>query len=232
MDKRTGIIIGVIAIAFLGLVGISLMQAQPKEKYDLSQIIVAQEDGNDQTGGFGDLVEGDPEAPVIIFEYGDYQCTACAPMNPYINELIDEYDGKVAIVFRTLIMSYHQNGTAAASAALAAAKQGCWQEYKDELYEKQDDWYYSDATQRQQQFEQYFQDVTDGKGDLEQFRSDMASDEVAQKIKFDAKLSDQANIEWTPTFYLGDELIDQRGMSRDDFLTLLREKIDAKLAGA
>ncbi len=230
MNKRTGIIIGVIAVAFLSLVGISLLQSQSTGAYDLSQVITVGDESGGQTGGFGDIIEGDPNAPVVIFEYGDYQCTACAPMNPYINELVEEYDGKVAVVFRTLIMSYHQNGTAAASAALAAARQGYWKEYKDELYDKQDDWYYSDAIQRQQQFEQYFQDVTGGKGNLGQFRADMASSEVAQKLKFDAKLSDQANIEWTPTFYLGDELIDQRGMSRDDFLTLLREKIDARLA--
>lgn len=231
MDKKTGIIIAVIVVAFLGLIGVSMFQGSDSyASYDLAEVISPKEDGNDLSGGFGDLVEGNPDAPVVIFEYGDYQCTACAPMNPHINKLVEEYDGKVAVVFRTLIMSYHQNGTAAASAALAAARQGYWQAYKDLLFEKQDDWYYSNATQRQQQFEEYFRQVSEGKGDLERFRSDMSSKEVAQKIKLDGKLSDRAGIEWTPSFFLGDELIDQRGMSTEDFLKVLREKIDAKLA--
>lgn len=235
MDKKTGIIIGVILVAFAGLVGVTIAQNNAKkpkvdyDQYDLAEIIEPSEDENDPTGGYGDLVEGDPEAPVVIYEYGDYQCTACAPMNPHINELVEEYDGKVAIVFRTYIMSYHQNGTAAASAALAAANQGYWQEYKDILFKNQNDWYYSDADERQKQFEEYFDKVTDGKGDLDKFRKDMGSEEISRKISFDTGLGDKTNIEWTPTFYLGDELLDQREISTTEFLKLLREKIDAEL---
>lgn len=235
MDKKTGVIIGVIILAFLGLVGVTIAQNNSKktkinyDEYDVAEIITAEEGEDDPTGGFGDLIEGDPDAPVVIYEYGDYQCTACAPMNPYINEVIEEYDGKVAVVFRTYIMSYHQNGTAAASAALAAAKQGYWQEYKDILFTNQNDWYYSDADQRQQQFEEYFQKVSENKGDLERFREDMASDEVSRKISFDTGLSEKVQVDWTPTFYLGDELIDQREISTSEFLKLLREKIDAEL---
>ena len=230
--NNTGLMIGGIVgivLAFVALIAITQLQNKADidyEAYDLNSVIAADEN----TGGLAENIDGDPEAPVLLYEYGDYQCTACAPMNPYINELLEEYDGKVAVVFRTYIMSYHDNGVAAASAANAAAIQGYWKEYKDLLYETQNDWYYAEGDERQQMFEQYFEQATDGKGDLEQFRQDMGSKEVAQKIKFDAALSERVGLEWTPSFYLDGELLDQRNITTSEFMELLREKIDAKLA--
>ena len=230
--NNTGLMVGGvvgIVLAFVALIAITQLQNKADidyEAYDLNSVIAADEN----TGGLAENVDGDPDAPVLLYEYGDYQCTACAPMNPYINELLEEYDGKVAVVFRTYIMSYHDNGVAAASAANAAAIQGYWKEYKDLLYETQNDWYYAEGDERQQMFEQYFEQATDGKGDLEQFRQDMGSKEVAQKIKFDTALSERVGLEWTPSFYLDGELLDQRNITTSEFMDLLREKIDAKLA--
>lgn len=230
--NNTGLMIGGIVgivLAFVALIAITQLQNKADvdyEAYDLNSVIAADEN----TGGLAENVDGDPDAPVLLYEYGDYQCTACAPMNPHINELLEEYDGKVAVVFRTYIMSYHDNGVAAASAANAAAIQGYWKEYKDLLYETQNDWYYAEGDERQQMFEQYFEQATDGKGDLGRFRQDMGSKEVAQKIKFDAALSERVGLEWTPSFYLDGELLDQRNITTSEFMDLLREKIDAKLA--
>jgi len=235
MDKKTGIIIGVLIASFVALIGVSVYQSGREtvdyEQYDLGTVL----EPTEESGEIGDLVMGDPDAPVKIFEYGDYQCTACAPTNPYIKQIVDEYDGKVAVVFRTYILSYHNNGTAAASAALAAAQQGYWEEYKDLLFTNQNDWYYSDAAKRQEQFEQYFEQVSKGKGDLEQFREDMNSEAVKKKIEFDRGVyeevtaADGEDDQWTPMFYIDGELIDQRELSTEDFLSLLRNKIDKAL---
>lgn len=235
MDKKMiFVVLGIVAV-FAAVIGVSLWQSRSNptdfEGYNLGEVIAA----DDQTGGFEEMIAGDKDAPIKIFEYGDYQCTACAPTNPYVNQIIEEYDGQVAVVFRLFIMSYHQNGTAAASAALAAAKQGYWQEYKDLLFANQNDWYYSDAATRQQQFEEYFEKVTNGKGDLEKFRKDMLSDEVKQKIAFDRGLyekqtaADNETDQWTPMFYVGGKLIDQRDMKTEDFLNALRSAIDAEM---
>lgn len=226
-SKRTVVIVVAFVLVVVGLfVWMASIGRIDYSKYNLSEVIPADEN----SGGIEEMIEGNPDAPVKIFEYGDYQCTACAPMNPKINALIEEYDGKVALVFRTEIMSYHQNGTAAASAALAAAKQGYWQDYKDILFANQNDWYYSEPKQRQQQFEDYFTKVSAGKGDLAKFREDMASKEVSQKISFDAGMADKKKISWTPTFYVGDVLVSQRDISVEKFLDNLRAEIDKQLA--
>lgn len=229
MDKKTGIIIGVLGVAFCALIGISVWQNNTNKidysGYDHFAVNAADENN----GGIGDLIDGNPDAPVKIYEYGDYQCDACAPMNPHINELIEEYDGKVAVVFRATIMSYHQNGTAAAAAANAAALQGYWKEYKDTLFSNQNDWFYSTADERQPQFEEYFMIASNGKGDLAKFRSDMAAQEVQKKINFDEAMAAKTGIEYTPTFYIEDKLMDQRGKTTSNFMEEMRAEIDRRL---
>lgn len=230
MDKKTWIVIAAIVAIFGGLVAITSIQNRDETvavdygEYDLTEIIPASE----TSGNLTENVEGDPEAPILIFDYADYQCEGCASMNPYLNKLVEEYDGKVAVVFRGYIQSYHQNGTAAASAANAAAMQGYWSKFKDLMFTNQDEWYSANAADRQKLYEKYFTEASEGKGDLEKFREDMNSKEVAQKITFDRGLADKVGLEWTPSVWLGDELIPREEMGAD-FLKNMREKIDAEL---
>jgi len=236
MDKKTGIIIGVIVAAFAVLIGATMFLNREEKvdysKYNFEEVIPADE----FSGNLPEMVVGNPDAPVKIFEYADYQCEGCAAMNPQINALLAEYDSdQVALVFRNTVLSYHQNGTAAASAAQAAALQGYWKEFKDLMYANQNEWYYSGANDRQEQFEEYFQKASGGKGDLVKFREDMNSKEVAKKVSFDSGLydyqteNDGMEEAWTPMFYVDGELIDQYHNREMNIIDEMRKKIDAKL---
>lgn len=230
MDKKTWFIGGAIVLAFAVLIGASMLMRGPKildvkyDDYNVFDVIPADE----YSGNIAEHVVGDPDAPIKIFEYADYQCEGCAAHNPYLNKLVEEYDGKVAVVYRGYLLSYHQNATAAASAATAAGLQGYWKEYKDMLFTNQDDWYSSTASQRQQQFEDYFVKVTNGEGDLAKFRKDMSSQEVAQKIAFDKGLAEYIGLEWTPLMYINDTRIERSEMGAN-FLDNMRAKIDEKI---
>lgn len=248
MNKKTGIIIGVLIAAFLALVGISMWQRNQEvadlgtysleevntiadsinyNDYDLTKIIKA--DAN--SGNMPENVNGSLDAPVVIVEYADYQCNYCAPMNPYVNKIVEEYDGKVAVVLRTYILSYHNNGVAAAAAANAAALQGYWKEYKDLIFANQNDWFYSGEAKRQEQFESYFTTVTKGEGDLEKFREDMKSDTVKQKIAFDLGVGNKIEVGGTPYFYLDGKWIENSGgLTQAQYADVLRKAIDEKLA--
>ena len=102
-----GIIAIVVAIALLIIVTIVINKANDEatnfKEYDFNTIITP----NDDNGQIGDNVKGDKDAPVIIFEYADFQCEACAAMNPRVNQLVDDLDGKLAIVHRNYLLSYH-----------------------------------------------------------------------------------------------------------------------------
>ena len=119
-----GIIVGVLAVALLGVATYSIIDGNNKatdfSSYDFNSVIEANKDN----GNIGDHVKGSADAPVLIFEYADYQCSGCASANPKVNQAIKELDGKLGVVYRSFILSYHNNGTAAASAAEAAGLQG------------------------------------------------------------------------------------------------------------
>lgn len=257
MNKKTiFIIIGIIA-AFSTLVGISLWQKDSQNttntdygeyklsaikdlsdkidynSLDLHSIIPA----NEATGGLEENIIGDKNAPIIIYEYADYPCSYCAMMNPLLNKIVEDYKGKVAVVFRSYILSYHeQNGIPAASAANAAALQGYWKPYKDLLFSKQDDWFYSTGDKLQKQLESYFEQASNGKGDLTKFREDMKSAAVAKKIAFDRGAGDKIKIGGTPWLYMDGEWISNKKGSDDsaslsplEYSNRIRNLIDQKL---
>lgn len=234
MNKGTnkGLIAVIVAIAvvFVGIVIWRLSDKQANQvdysKYDINSYIGPNEDN----GEIGDHVKGDKDAPVLIFEYADYQCSACASANKRVNKLLEEYDGKLAVVYRDFLINGHQNAMAAASAAEAAGLQGYWKEYSDSLFTNQSVW--SDATgdSRTNIFADLFNKVTNNQGDTQKFLSDLKSENVKDKVNFDIGLSKDLDIPGTPSFFLDGELIQLTNISsEDDFLNLFRDKINVKL---
>ena len=257
MNKRTGIIIiTIIVLVFGGLIGISVLQRQQTastssttntdnvtvptleeiqeisrvnnyDDYNLAKIIPA----NNLSGNLPENIKGNSNAKVVIFEYADYQCEHCAAMNPYINQILEEYGDKVALVFRTYIMSYHNHGVITAAAANAAAIQGYWAEFKDIAFSNQNEWFYAKDSEMLDYLDQYFTTASGGKGDLEKFHQDMRSEAVKQKIAFDYGISEKADLQWTPSIFVGDTFISQKehGNTYEEFMQAIRNEIDKRL---
>ena len=228
MSNIVKIIIGVIVAGFAGF-GVWAYVVENSsnidyEQYDLNVI----HEGDAASGGISDHVKGNADAKVLIFEYADYQCSGCATVSPWLEELIEEYDGEVAIVYRSFLLSYHTNAKAAASAVEAAGLQGYWQEYGNYLFENQADWYYATVNTRTDLFASYFEEVTGGEGDVKQFRKDLASTEVAKKVSFDVNLAKRVNIEATPTLVINGEVLDwYDNNTKAGFLEFMRKAIAA-----
>ena len=240
-----GLIASIVVVVLLGIATIAVVNgnnnATNYDDYDFNSIISPDE----HNGNIGDHVKGDPNAPVLIFEYADYQCPGCSSINPTVNKAIEEFDGKLAVVYRNFLLSYHKNGTAAASAAEAAGLQGFWKPYANKLFSEQAEWEYASTSERTELFEKYFLEVTDGKGDMERFRQDIASNQVSQKISFDMGLARRVDVPSTPAFYIDDQHIKwneageitinnevikwDKGQSGDDFIKLLKKIVEAKL---
>lgn len=243
--STVGAIIGVAIVVFLGIAGYFVIDANNKatdfSQYDFYSVI----EPNKDNGNIGDHVKGSADAPVLIYEYADYQCPGCASINPRVNKAIEELDGKLGVVYRSFLLSYHQNGTAAASAAEAAGLQGYWKEYADKLFEEQAEWEYASASERTALFDKYFREVTDGKGDLEKFEKDLASEAVSKKIKFDMGIGKRVDVSGTPAFYIDGQLIEwgsageitvngktiswESARTGDEFIKLLKDIVKAKL---
>jgi len=74
-----------------------------------------------------DPVKGDPNAPVTIVEFSDYQCPFCRRFHKEVLPKIQqEYisTGKVRYIFRDFPLSFHKNAMPAAVSANCAGEQG------------------------------------------------------------------------------------------------------------
>lgn len=244
-------IIAVIVAAIGGLTWLVIdgnMKATNYDDYDFYSVI--QPDVHN--GNIGDHEKKDKDGtyegqPVLIFEYADFQCPGCASINPRVNQAIDELDGKLEVVYRNHLLSYHQNATAAASAAEAAGLQGYWKEYADKLFSMQSEWEYSNGSERTAYFEKYFTEVTKGEGDLEKFKKDISSDAVSKKISFDMGIGKRIEIAGTPAFFIDGQLIPwtskeggsvtvngqtiswDKQLSGSEFVKIIKQIVEAKI---
>jgi protein-disulfide isomerase len=86
-----------------------------------------------------DHVRGAADAPVVVVEYGDYECPYCAAAEPVLRELVDDSAGQVDLVFRNFpLPDVHPYALTAALAAEACAARGLFWPMHDLLFRHQD----------------------------------------------------------------------------------------------
>ena len=84
----------------------------------------------------GSPILGNPEAPITILEWGDYQCTYCYKFHQdTLDKIKMQYieTGKVKLVFKDFPLN-GPDSVLAAEAAFCANDQGKYWEFHDELY--------------------------------------------------------------------------------------------------
>ena len=88
-----------------------------------------------------DHIRGNPNAPVTIIEFSDFECPFCSRFHPTLKRVLAEYGDQVRWVYRHFPLSQiHPQATAAAEASECIAEQagndGFWQ-FGDALFENQ-----------------------------------------------------------------------------------------------
>jgi predicted DsbA family dithiol-disulfide isomerase len=80
-------------------------------------------------------VRGNPDAPVTIVEFTDFQCPFCERVQPTLLSLLKRYEGKVKLAFRDFpLREMHPQAQAASEASRCAGDQGKFWEYHDLLF--------------------------------------------------------------------------------------------------
>jgi protein-disulfide isomerase len=77
---------------------------------------------------------GPDNALVTIVAWSDFQCPFCAKQAPVLAHLRDKYGTDVRIIFRHLAMRFHRGAALAAEAAVAAAEQGRFWAFHDQIF--------------------------------------------------------------------------------------------------
>jgi protein-disulfide isomerase len=165
-------------------------------------------------------VRGNPDAPVTLEEFADFQCPPCGQFAPFAEELLREYDSRLRVVFRNFPLAVHEHAREAALAAEAAGFQGKFWEMHDTLYREQPAW--SKAPNARELFESYAGTLG---LNIDQFRKDMDSDKARERVDSDHALGDSLGIKVTPTLFINNRPVEPQEKNPEG----LRAAINAAL---
>ncbi len=148
-------------------------------------------------------IKGDPDAPVTIVEWSDFQCPFCGRFySQTLEQLTKDYidTGKVKFAYRDFPLSFHPYAQKAAEAGKCAFKQG--NEYFWQLHDKML------GNQRAitvDDIKSYAAEI-DGL-DVDTFNSCLDSGEMADAVKKDFDAGRKAGVRGTPGFFVNGKLI-------------------------
>ncbi len=143
-------------------------------------------------------VRGDPNAPITIVEFGDFECPYCRQAEATLNDLLAKYKGRVKLAFRDFpLRPIHPQAEIAAEAARCAGAQGKFWEFHDALYSDQSKLTEPDLIATAQKLD------LDGKV----FGSCLADAKFADQIEQDVQAGTQLGVDATPTFFINGALL-------------------------
>jgi len=153
-----------------------------------------------------DPFKGDPNAPVTVVEFSDFQCPFCSRFfTQTLPALQENYidTGKIKLVYKDLPLdSLHPNARPAHIAAECADEQGKFWDYHDVLFEKQSEWNRLSSADLSSQLTQY---ATSMGLNSVSFESCLSSPSIADEVNADLLQAASYGATGTPTFFIGNE---------------------------
>jgi protein-disulfide isomerase len=142
---------------------------------------------------------GPEHAPVILVEYGDFECPICKNAAPAVKTLLENYDQLVRFVFRHFPLEEpHPHALAAAEAAECAGEQGKFWEMHDLLFANQ--------THLQPK---HLHGYADQLGlDMAQFTAEMDDHVYLQRIREHIDGGKRSRVRGTPGFFVNGTIQD------------------------
>lgn len=141
---------------------------------------------------------GNPNAPIILVEYGDYQCPHCGKAYPLIKRLLAEEGDHFLFAYRHFpLQESHPSAYPAALAAEAAGKQNKFWEMHSLIFEHQE-----------QLNPNLLLDLAASlELDLRQFAADWKDQAIHRKVEGDFGSGLRSGVNGTPTFFVNNERI-------------------------
>ena len=138
-------------------------------------------------------VLGNPDAPVTIVEFADFECPYCHRATATLRELLTKYDGQVRLSFRDFpLEEIHPGAELAAEAARCASAQGKFWAYHDVLLGNTEELNAENLTKHAR-----------GLGlDSTQFDACLQEHKFKGQIEDDMKAGMEAGVSGTPAFFI------------------------------
>ncbi len=137
-------------------------------------------------------VLGNPEAPLTLVVFSDFECPYCSKVEPLLHKLADDNKDTLKIVFKNLpLMRIHKRAEATALASLAAQNQGKFWEMHDRFFQT-----------RKLSDEDIVKAAEELGLNMEQFNKDWKSEETKQRLGEDIMAAEKAQVSGTPSLFL------------------------------
>src|SRR3989338_10732545 len=149
-----------------------------------------------QVSADDDPVKGDPNSPVEIIEFSDFQCPFCSRWySDALPQIQKEYidTGKVKLVYRDFpLSSIHPQATPAAEAAECAKEQGKFWEFHDKIFQNQ-------AAMNDASYKQWAQELG---LNTQQFNDCVDKRKYQSEVTKDYQDGQAAGVTGTPSFFV------------------------------
>jgi protein-disulfide isomerase len=144
-------------------------------------------------------LRGNPDAPVTIVEFADFQCPYCGAAEAPLKQVLEKYHGKVQFSFRDFpLREIHPQAQPAAEASRCAGDQGQFWEYHDVLFANQ-------ADLKQSVYREHARKIG---LDVTKFQACLDSGSFKPLIESDLQSGMAAGVSGTPAFYINGVMID------------------------
>lgn len=176
------------------------------------------------------ILKGNPNAPVQVVEFGDFECPGCAyyatVTGPDVMKRLVE-TGEIAFRFFDLPLDIHPNSVPAHNAAHCANEQGKFWEMHDMLFQGQFEWNTQATRSPKKVFETYAKNLA---MDMAQWNECYDSGRMLPQILANRNEANKLRVGSTPTFIIGGRMV-SGAIPYDQFRALVLEaKVAAELA--
>jgi protein-disulfide isomerase len=162
--------------------------------------------------GEHDHVDGSLDAPVVLVEYGDFECPYCGRAYPIVKAAQRQLGESLALVWRHFPLSeIHPHAVRAAEAAEGAGAQGKFWEMHDLLFEHQDALGDHDL-------------LAYGKSlglDVTRYAAELVNGSYREKVRNDFRQGVRSGVNGTPTFFINGTRFDGDWSSPGAFISSL-----------
>ena len=165
-------------------------------------------------------IRGPAKAPVMLEEFGDFECVPCSLLFPILKKAQADYGERLSVTFREYPLDQHPHAPDGARAAEAAGMQGHFWEMHDSLYENRLDWL--NAGNIRATLTRFALKLG---LDTDRFQRDMESEAVAKRIAADRERVRSLELDRTPTVFINGDSFTKRPITIED----LHAAIDAAL---
>jgi protein-disulfide isomerase len=140
-----------------------------------------------------DHLKGRLDAPLVVIEYGDFQCPHCKAAYPVVETLREELGDQLCFVYRNFpLIELHPHAVIAAESAEAASAQSAFWRFHRSLFVQSPS---LDA----QRLVLYAEMIA---LDVEQFLEDLQNHRFLRKVERDMESAVRSGVRGTPTFFI------------------------------